>query len=497
VSGRVDIESVPTAGTKRLPPAPRSLEALGRHHSLEAALAELVDNSIDAGAKHVLIRFVEVKGSLQQLVVVDDGRGMSDAEVDVAMTVGGEREYDEHQIGRFGFGMKAASFSQANVMTVLSRSGSDAPVGRRWRLEHAKRDFECEIIAREYAAQALNADWDLPSGSSGTIITWDDVKGFPAHVSEGETQRFLQDAFARIRTHLGIIYHRLLARQAVRIYVDMADADEGLGQRLEVHAIDPFAHPRTGVPGWPRELLVSEGLKLRCHIWPGRSTLEEFRLDGNLVARQGFYVYYQDRLIQRGGWNGLLHADKQLNLARAAIDIAGDVPGILALKPEKNGIEPGPRFAPVVRAATANGISFGDWVDAARSTLKESNRRKRTRAARLPPGSGFDPRLRRSIEREIPMKHEEPLSIRWAPLGTTEFFFVDREEAVLWLNKRYRPALLGDRAGSLNDLPVVKVLLYLLFEEVFSGQNIGPRDRDNLDLWQELLTAAAEAEARD
>ncbi len=214
------------------------------------------------------------------------------------------------------------------------------------------------------------------------------------------------------------------------------------------------------------------------------------------MARQGLYVYYNDRLIQRGGWNGLHHGDKQLNLARAAIDVPGDVDGLLTIKPEKNGIEPGPRFSHLVHSAMSHdGASFDEWIEAARTTLKESNRRQRIRSARLPAGSGFDPRLRRTIHREIPVKSDDPLSIRWAPLGPGEFFSVDREDSVLWLNKRYRSALLGGRAGSLNDLPVLKVLLYLLFEEIFAGQNLGPRDKDNLELWQALLTAAANAEA--
>src|SRR5690348_4473333 len=108
-----DINAVPTTGTVVLPPAPRALEALGRHHTLEAALAELVDNSIDAGASHALIRFVQRAGRLEQLVVVDDGCGMDNTAIDVAMTVGGERGYHGSEIGRFGFGLKAASFSQA------------------------------------------------------------------------------------------------------------------------------------------------------------------------------------------------------------------------------------------------------------------------------------------------------------------------------------------------------------------------------------------------
>jgi hypothetical protein len=323
------------------------------------------------------------------------------------------------------------------------------------------------------------------------------VRGFPSLAGEDENQRFLQDAFARIRTHLGLIYHRLLERGSVRLYIDMEDVDEGPGQRVEITAVNPFQHPKSGAPGWPKTLLVGAtgaDIPIHCHIWPGRSNLEEFRLDGDLTARQGFY--YNDRLIQRGGWNGLVHADKQLNLARAYIDVSGDIDGLLTIKPEKNGIESGPRFSHLMKLAAArDGTTFTDYVEAARSTLKEANRRRRDRSARRPPGSGFDPTVRRAIQREVPMKDEEPMSIRWAPLGPTEFFVVDRDESVLWLNKRYRAALSGGRAGSLNDLPVVKVLLYLLFEEIFAGQNIGPRDRDNLELWQELLTAAARAES--
>src|SRR3954471_17014519 len=134
---------VPITGSIQLMPDPRSLEALGRNHTLEAALAELVDNSIDAGARHVLIRFVQSRGRLVELVVIDDGRGMSEAEIDIAMTVGGERSYRWGEIGRFGFGLKAASFSQADVLTVLSRREGLPAVGRRWQLQRAKEDFSC------------------------------------------------------------------------------------------------------------------------------------------------------------------------------------------------------------------------------------------------------------------------------------------------------------------------------------------------------------------
>jgi hypothetical protein len=497
-----DIAAIPTAGSIVLPPAPRSLDALGRNHSLEAALAELVDNSIDAGAAHVLIRFVQSRGRLVELLVVDDGHGMNDSEIDVAMTVGGERDYGSGEIGRFGFGLKAASFSQADTLMVISRRVDQRAVGRRWQLQRARRDFTCDIVDPRFAGVALDREWELPASSSGTLVRWDDVRGFPAIADASEVDRFLAKAIQRISTHLGLIYHRLLERNEIQIFIDVEDLEEGLGQRIEIDPLDPFAYPRSGVPGWPHVLKLTNDqgdLGLVCHIWPGRSQLDEFRLDGDRIGRQGIYVYLNDRLIQRGGWNDLIHADKQLSLARAALEIAGDVPGFLTVKPEKNGIEPGPRFASLILDSEfPDGSGFRDYLEVARGCLKDSNRRNRLRKARIPPGSGLDPRVRRAIHREIPMRDEdEPLQIRWAPLPNGRFFDVDRDEATLWLNKRYRSVLAAGRSGSLNDFPVMKTLLYLVLEDVFEGQHLGPRDKDNIDLWQELLTTAAEAELND
>jgi hypothetical protein len=46
-----------------------------------------------------------------------------------------------------------------------------------------------------------------------------------------------------------------------------------------------------------------------------------------------------------------------------------------------------------------------------------------------------------------------------------------------------------------NDTPLLKALLYLLIEDVFEGEHLGPKDKDNIELWQEVLTAAAKDES--
>lgn len=106
------------------------MEALGRNHAFESALADIVDNSIDAGADNTLIRFVRRGERLISLLIVDDGRGMNERQLDVAMTVGGTRKYGPNDLGRFGLGLKAASFSQARGLTVVSRAARHQPCGR-------------------------------------------------------------------------------------------------------------------------------------------------------------------------------------------------------------------------------------------------------------------------------------------------------------------------------------------------------------------------------
>lgn len=491
-------DAIPTTGSIQLVPDPRSLDALGRNHTLEAALAELVDNSIDAGAKHVLIRFVRDGGRLIRLFVVDDGSGMTNERIDIAMTVGGARTYGEGEIGRFGLGLKAASFSQARSVSVVSAASGGDAVGRQWQLEKAKQDYRCDIVDPTFARTLLAHDWGFPESLTGTLVRWDDVKGFPTVDNPTVVDRFLQSAFAKIRTHLGLIFHRILAKGEVRLLLDVEDAGDVI-LRTDVPALDPFGYQRTGAAGWPKQIRAGRGdhrLVLECHIWPGRSNTDEFRLDGNLIERQGLYIYYRNRLIQRGGWNGLCHADKQLNLARIALDIDGDVEQTLWLKPEKNGVEIGSAFGPSVIAASAtDGTTFGDYLEVARGTFKEANRRRRIRQAVLPPGKGFTPKLRRAIGRELPFKDEDPIEVRWKRLPDAEFFDIDRDARVLWLNQRYRKALAGDRRGGLNDLPMIKALLFMLTENIFAGQNLGPRDKDNIEVWQAILTAAACEEA--
>ncbi|KOX16822.1 histidine kinase [Saccharothrix sp. NRRL B-16348] len=493
-------EGVPTDGTVELPPDPRALDAIGRNHRLETALADLVDNSIDAGASHVLIRIVRAGGKLRSLYVVDNGRGIVPDAINAAMTVGGRRSYGTDDLGHFGLGLKAASFSQARAFSIMSRAVGHPAVGRRWRLDGAVTGFYCDIVAERFAAEEVDGDWGIPASGSGTVIRWDEVSAFPVSDEPARVERFIEHTITAVGEHLGLVFHRFLEQERVTIEFEVRDAELGYGGvRVPVAPLNPFGYTRPGRVDFPKVVkATNDGVEVsfRCHIWPGRSTSPAFKLPGGHVERQGLYFYRHDRLLHAGGWDSVHAPHPRLQLARVEVDIDDDMVGLFRMNPEKSRVQVGPEFASICEAARSDdGMSFTGYLDIAEQVYRKSRERDKNRKAMIMPGAGLPPRVRATIEHEIPaLAGGEAIDIRWRQFTDESFFEVDRVANTLWLNKRYRKVLLGGKHGGLNDLPLIKTLLYLVVENVFQGDRLGARDKDNIDLWQELLTTAVKAE---
>jgi hypothetical protein len=90
--------------------------------SLSTALAELVDNSLQAAATNVAITIVRpTAGGFPEIRVEDNGGGMSRAQIEACLRFGGSSRFNERQsFGRFGMGLPAASLSQARRVEVTS-----------------------------------------------------------------------------------------------------------------------------------------------------------------------------------------------------------------------------------------------------------------------------------------------------------------------------------------------------------------------------------------
>ena len=98
------------------PRADHLMESLrGAGYSLPAAVSDLIDNSITAGAGNIWLNF-HWSGANSRVSILDDGCGMSETELVDAMRIGSRsprEERDSDDLGRFGLGLKTASISQA------------------------------------------------------------------------------------------------------------------------------------------------------------------------------------------------------------------------------------------------------------------------------------------------------------------------------------------------------------------------------------------------
>ncbi len=370
----VDAATIETVRRIHLTPDAGVLRAIGLNHGFESAIADLVDNSIDATARKILVRFVLQAGLAVRLLVVDDGDGMDETGIDEAMRLGLPKAESTASLGHFGVGLKSASFSQASTLTVLSRRVRCVPEGRRMHRDNPTADFEVDVLDSEAVGERLQQMQGLlGSGDTGTAVQWDDCRTFPASRDPAVTTAFIENKVAELRHHLGLVFHRLLEAGVVTITVDVYDADEqqaGLG--FAVDPIDPFGYNRTGRSDYSKKLLArpdSGDVELDCHIWPGGSDSPQFRLHGRPVESfQGFYLYRNQRLLMTGGWGGVTQEKKSLKLARVAIDIEKHL-DVFTMSMEKSGVQLVAGLVHAIeRAAAKDGTTFRalllvPWVD--------------------------------------------------------------------------------------------------------------------------------------
>lgn len=491
-------------GQKVIEADPRIVDAFKNiGYSMEAAIADLVDNSIDAHASLVLVRFLRTSDEILSLVVVDNGRGMRNSDIDGAMQFGGQRTYSTKDLGMYGMGLKSASLSQADSVTVLSRARSHDPVGRRWTEAQAKAGWKCDIVSSAFAAEELDRQWGAGLGlrSSGTVIRWDDVRDFQKASNRVDT--YLRRVRSAIARHLGLQLHRFLARGELSVLIDTENIDTGeIGIQTVVQPLDPFDYQKSGAPGYPKIFRISipdaGELHARAHIWPARSKRPGYKLGGGAVSRrQGFYFYRNNRLIQAGGWNNLRDdAEPHVSLARVEIELPPELESFFSVRFSKSGVDAPRSFVDALETATADdGTRFAAFVERAVKVYRTRTESKLKPVA--PPGTGIRAEVQRAVRDALPIiPRDNEVDVRWEPLPADKFFKVVRSNRTLILNSKYRKAVLGGRRASGADAPLSKVLLYLLLNDTFRTERESAVERATLAAYQTILVEAARCEQR-
>lgn len=316
----------------KIPPAKsliQGLRCIG--YNFSTALADIIDNSISADAKHIQV-LSNPDDEEPYVVIFDDGHGMGFNELDNAMTLGSDRdekEDSEYELGRFGLGLKSASFSQYLRLTVASKNCNRINA-MRYDLNkiQEKNEWLLDILDSEEIDSLPEIDL-LKKANTGTLVIW---QCFDKIMEESDSfKNSFINAIGVAKSHIELVFHRFW--DDIEISFN--------GHRIEKR--DPFL---TNAPNHQegRTMTINvdgQDIFVTPFVLPYANSLTEDnkRMLGNpksIYDDQGFYIYRNKRLIIWGSWLRMKIRSEFNKLARVRVDIPSSLDSLWMLDVKKS-----------------------------------------------------------------------------------------------------------------------------------------------------------------
>lgn len=314
-------------------PVIQALRSIG--YNASTAIADLVDNSLDAKATDIKINFTysETDG---MIIINDNGFGMTEEMLQIAMSIGSKdprAHRGVNELGRFGMGLKTASFSLGKRLSVLTKK--DGLYNERcWDLDHVSECNEWQLFTS--IPQEVKLQMGDIREESGTIVCIDKLDRF---MGVGRKRKLKETSFynkvSRINRHLEFVFHSILEKKEVSMFINSK----------EIEPWDPFmkCHPNT-MEGEMQILKINDNrIKVQYFILPHASHLteSEYKKVGGYKGwrdHQGLYIYRENRLLYFGDWMGLFPKDAASQLARVRIDLPNAADSDWQVDIKKSGI---------------------------------------------------------------------------------------------------------------------------------------------------------------
>ena len=322
-------------------------------YSLETSLGDLIDNSVSAGASKIEI-LVDTEKLPFTLFLADNGDGMDEAQLKKCMqfpssSLENQRATDD--LGRFGLGMKTASFAQTRRFTVISKARDcDYYSARTWDVDYLKRKQEWRIIKNsvDETNELITTYESLSSGFfsqfngfiPNTIVVWQGLYKFEDYLEGKDKSDSLKNQLNEVTTeYLAIVFHRFMERTKNPLSIRL--------NNILVKPFNPFPTSESDLRliESKQKNFKSDIISLEGYILPVRS-IEESKESNNiwttrsrgLMDMEGLYIYRSDRIILFGGWNGIIRKSPRLQLARLKVEVGNKVDNLLHLNVAKSQI---------------------------------------------------------------------------------------------------------------------------------------------------------------
>lgn len=320
-------------------------------YSFEAALADLIDNSISADATQVEI-LIDTETQPFKLFLADNGTGMDEEQLKNCMKFPSQSPDDsrvDSDLGRFGLGMKTASFSQTRKFTTLSRvRGTENYCARTWDLELLRNNgWNLLINSSENIKKTIEQYQQLSSTrfnsfeefSASTIILWEGLYKFEQYLEEKNREDALYKEIEIIAEHLSLVFHRFMEKNSQKLEIRINN------QRLDPFNPFPTKEKDFRSLEFRKRNFGNDSIKIEGFVLPSRCIKESKEglsiwttKKRSLMDMEGIYIYRANRLILFGGWNGLIKKAPRLQLARLQVEIGNNADHLLHLNVAKSQV---------------------------------------------------------------------------------------------------------------------------------------------------------------
>lgn len=314
-----------------------SMRAVG--YSFESALADLLDNSISAGATSVAINFPP---ECSYIGILDNGCGLAPDDLTAAMRHGSTNPLAirfASDLGRFGLGLKTASLSQCRRLTVVSLKDGIMS-GRRWDLDLVDRRKDWILEALETTQiTCLPCVDQLAQTQHGTLVLWESFDRLAAgHASVVDA---VEEGIDQSRHHLGLIFHRFMVGEPGQQKLLISINNDPIEPQ------DPFLIGNRATQALPEEKISVEGTSISVQAFilphPTKLSKKDIVLAGgekDLFRDQGFYIYRNRRLLLYGTWFRLIAIGELTKLARVRVDIPNSLDHLWSIDIKKSAAIP-------------------------------------------------------------------------------------------------------------------------------------------------------------
>lgn len=341
----------------------KTLRKIG--YTLETSIADILDNSIASGAKNIRIDIPISDSEEPYISITDDGIGMTKKELISNMRLGCKDPDDEREpgdLGRFGSGMKTASFSQARKLVVISKAKGKEVNAAIWDIDRIirKDKWILQVITGKELSQIKQIKINEKM-ESGTQILWLNIDKYNSlsGTSHGDIENELIKDINSIRRTIRVYFHRFL-----KVGQEDKDIDEiniFINNDEALEPLDPFMMSYKGYEFSGKQTIrEKDGITtIQIHNVPHPDLLNNHELDeiggvDSYNEKQGFYVYRDKRLMIEGDWLKT-HASGILgNRARVQVDVPASMDHIWGTDVKKTKFNFPPKVITTLKSLAKN-----------------------------------------------------------------------------------------------------------------------------------------------